>query len=266
VGQKKRLFARREERRKLKISRTARSVVGNFAYVFLAGAIVFFVVVVLVATRHTSASTAVSNAAATRAAATSDAGSGWITINAESPGAIIAAARKSTLFNVDRSGDGDYLKDLSHLETPVLVRALHSAGSIVMPDYYVIPIDDTSGAIVGAAELALNPTHTAVQLTSIITYSAPRPHGKMAHTDMAAAVADLTSQRHVAVRSGAQPQLVYIPIDASQLQTGQVTWSGGGLYPADPVWLIPGADGQDHVVGTDGRDHYVSQLPLMKQP
>ena len=57
MGQKKRLFARREERRKLKISRTARSVVGNFAYVFLAGAIVFFVVVVLVATRHTPVST-----------------------------------------------------------------------------------------------------------------------------------------------------------------------------------------------------------------
>ncbi len=160
-----------------------RYLVGNLAYVLLAGAVVFFAVVVIVATRHPpadQASAAISNAAATRVAATADTGSGWIQLSSDTPGAVIAAARKTTLFTMDRSGNGDYLKDLSHLETPVLVLALHPAGSIVMPDYYIIPIDDKSSVIVGAAELALNPTHTAIQLTSIITYSSPRPHGQMA--------------------------------------------------------------------------------------
>jgi hypothetical protein len=39
----------------------------------------------------------------------------------------------------------------------MLVLFLHAAGSIVMPDYHVIPISNKSGVIVGAAELALNP-------------------------------------------------------------------------------------------------------------
>jgi len=268
VGQKK-LLAQREERRKQRISRTARSMVGNLAYVLLAGAIVFFAVVVIVATRRPPAdpaSAAISNAAATRIAATANTGSGWIQLASDTPGAVIAAARKTTLFTMDRSGNGDYLKDLSHLENPVLVLALHPAGSIVMPDYYIIPIDDKSGVIVGAAELALNPTHTAIQLTSIITYSSPRPHGQMAHVGMSAAQADVAGQQHVAMKSGAQPQLVYVPIDAGALETGQVTWTGGGLYPADPIWMIPGADGQDHIVGTDGHAYSMSSVPVMKQP
>lgn len=265
MGQKK-AIARKAMRSNARFVRLARSLAGNFAYVFLGGAVIFFAAVVILAAQRGTPDMTQMNAAATHAAATIETGSGWIPLASDTPGAIIAAARKATLFNVDRSGDGDYLKDVSRLETPVLVRALRSPGSIVMPDYYVIPIDDKSGAMVGAAELALNPTHTAVQLTSVLTYSAPRTHGHLARVAMSAAQADLTSQRHVAMRVGTQAQLVYVPIDATALESGEVTWNGGGIYPADPIWLIPGTDGQDHVVGADGNAYAMSSVPIMKQP
>jgi hypothetical protein len=263
----KKALGRREARRKIKFQRLTRATVGSLAYVFLGGAVLFLAAVIVLASRQLPATTAQSSSAlATRAAATSAAQGGWIRLTAKTPGAIIAAARKSSLFNVNRSGNGDYLKDISHLETPVLVRAVRVTGSASMPDYYVIPIDDTSGKMVGAAELALNPTGTAIQVTSIITYTHPRPHGQLAQISATMALADVASQQHVALRAGAQPQLVYIPIDATLLETGQITWNSGGTYPGDPAWLIPGADGKDLVVGTDGRAYFVANLPIMKQP
>jgi hypothetical protein len=261
----KKLRARRAERQHNRIISKARSLVGNFAYVLLAGAVVLFAVVI-VAAAHSVPVTNTLTGGAGNVNAAGDDGSEWIPLTSNAPGAIIAAARKSSLFKMDRSGNGDYLKDISHLETPVLVHAMHAAGSISMPDYYVIPIDGPGGTIIGAAELALNPEHTAIQVTSIITYDAPRPHGKMAHLDQGAAQSALATQKHVNLRNGAQAQLVYAPIDATALETGEVTWSGGGLYPADPIWLIPGSDGKDHVVGTNGKAFDASSVPLMKQP
>lgn len=260
MGRKK-LLARRQERQNAKKKRSIRSWMGNLAYGLLALAVILFAIVVVAAVGHGSPSTDTSDAAA----ATADAGNGWISITSDTPDAIIVAAHKTTLFNVNRSTDGDYL-DISHLEAPVLVRALSAVGSDSMPDYYVIPVDDTSGAIVGAAELALNSTHTAIQLTSIITYSEPRPHGQMPQMGMSVAESILSAQSHTTLRSGTQPQLVYVPIDASALESGEVTWNGGGLYPADPVWLIPGADGQNHIIGADGHAYAMSSVPVMKQP
>jgi hypothetical protein len=167
---------------------------------------------------------------------------------------------------VNRTGKGDFLKDLSHLEAPVLVRALQTPGSIVMPDYYIIPIDNAAGKMVGAAELELNASHTSVQVTSIVTYTSAHPHGQVSHIAKSAALTDLASQRRVALRSGGQPQLVYIPIDAAALETGEIVWNGGGTSPTDPVWLIPGADGQNHIVGADGHAYEISSVPVMKQP
>jgi hypothetical protein len=63
----------------------------------------------------------------------------WIPLKSQAPGDILAAVRQSTLFNVDRSGGGDYISDLSHLGTPVFVHGLSAPGGPVEPDFYVIP-------------------------------------------------------------------------------------------------------------------------------
>ncbi len=252
--------ARRRGRRRSRVERVAKALLGNLVYVVLGGAVLLFVAILVAAAQHLPSSVA------SDTNATTNYSSGWIPLSSNSSSAIIVAARKSMLFNVNRKGNGDYLKDLSHLETPILVRALQAPGSIVMPDYYIIPIDNAAGQVVGAAQLELNASHTSVQVTSIATYTSPHPHGQISLVAKSAALTDLSNQRRVALRSGAQPQLVYIPIDASALETGQVIWNGGGTSPTDPVWLIPGADGLNHIVGADGHAYDLSSVPVMKQP
>jgi hypothetical protein len=237
-----------------------KALLGNLVYVFLGGAVLLFAAILIAAAQH------IPSRAASDTSTTTNSSSGWIPLSSNSSSAIIAAARQSTLFNVNRKGKGDFLKDLSHLEAPVLVRALQTPGSVVMPDYYIIPIDNAAGKMVGAAELELNASHTSIQVTSIVTYTSAHTHGQVSHIAKSAALKDLSSQRRVALRSGAQPQLVYIPIDAAALETGAVAWNGGGTSPTDPVWLIPGADGQNHIVGADGHAYEMSSVPVMKQP
>lgn len=186
----------------------------------------------------------------------------WIKLHSEAPGDIVAAARQSPLFTVDRSGNGDYVKDLSHLGTPQLVRALHAATGPAMPDFYVVPVDDGAGNTVAAAELQLDAGHGSVLVTAIVTYTKPHAHDALARVDQAAAVSAVAAQHHTALRAGARPELVYFPVDAAAQQTGQIKWVSGGEYPADPLWLVPGADGQDHVVGADGHVFSTAELPI----
>lgn len=254
-----RASAHRRGRGKSRVERVTKALLGNLVYVILGGAALLFAAILIAAAQHIAPS------ATSDTSATTTNSSGWIPLTSTSSSAIIAAARQSTLFNVNRKGSGDFLKDLSHLETPILVKALQAPGSVVMPDYYVIPIDDATGEMVGAAELELNASHTSVQVTSIVTYTSAHPHGQVPHVAKSAALTDLASQRQVALRSGAQPQLVYIPIDAAALESGEVVWNGGGTSPTDPVWLIPGADGQDHIVGVDGHVYEMSSVPIMQQ-
>lgn len=190
----------------------------------------------------------------------------WIPLHSTAPADILAAARKSSMFQQNLSGGGDHVSDLSRLGTPVLVRAIQPAGAVAgeFPDFYVVPILNGSGATTDAAELALNAPHTAIQVTAIVTYSQPRAHGDIARVTPSAALAAVSAQQHAALRSGAAPQLVYFPADADAQATGQVVWTGGGEFPADPIWLVPGADGRDHLVGVDGKAYYRSQLPLIK--
>jgi hypothetical protein len=185
----------------------------------------------------------------------------WIAVRSLTGPDLIAAARQSPLFRVDRSGNGDYLKDISLLGAPVFVRAFQTRSGATLPDFYVIPILDHSGEAVGAAELELNAKHTAIHVIAIVTYTTPHPGGLITRLPMQTAIADMEAQRHVAMRSGFTPELVYYPIDAAAQETGKIVWVSGGEFPADPLWLIVGTDGQDHLVGVDGHVYLTSELP-----
>jgi hypothetical protein len=190
----------------------------------------------------------------------------WISLRSTAPADVLAAARQSSMFQEDQSSGGDHITNLSRLGTPVLVRALQPAEAIAgqFPDFYVVPILDASGAATDAAELALNQAHTAIQVIAIVTYSQPHADGAIARMTAATAVTAVGAQQHTALRPGTTPQLVYFPADANAQETGQVTWTGGGEFPADPMWLVPGTDGRDHLVGVDGRTYTPEQLPMIK--
>lgn len=192
----------------------------------------------------------------------------WIPLRSQSAADVRAAAAASPLFALHRSqaaaGQGD---DLSRLGTPVLVRALQPptspSGGARLPDFYVLPVLDAAGNATAAAELELDDAHAAVHVIAIVTYAQPRPRGIVPALSAQAAAQAASAQARVALAAGSQPTLVYFPGDAAAQETGASTWAGGGEFPADPIWLVHGADGQDRVVGTDGKVYAPSQLPML---
>ena len=187
----------------------------------------------------------------------------WIPIHSTASADLLAAARHSSLFTQNRSESGDHVTDLSRLVIPVFVRPLRHVSSVngSLPDFYVIPILNLQGETTDAVELELNPAHTAVHVIAIVTYAHPHPLGAIPQVALHAAVASVETRHHVKQRSGTRAELVYFPLDAQQQQTGKLVWTSGGQFPADPLWLINGADGQEHIVGNDGAVYYSNQIP-----
>jgi hypothetical protein len=192
----------------------------------------------------------------------------WIPLTADTPQAVLAAWRQSSLYAAAQSsnatGRGDAQYDISRPETPVFVRELHAPGSVNLPDVWVIPFDTADGMIGYAVVCNINASHTAIEVASISGIGTPRPHGQLARVTENVAVSSVEAQSHTELRPGAQPYLVTMAIDANQLQTGQIVWKAGGLWPGDPLWLVPGADGRDRVLGDDGEVYLASQIPLAK--
>ncbi|MGZ3666799.1 MAG: hypothetical protein ACXWQR_12940 [Ktedonobacterales bacterium] len=187
----------------------------------------------------------------------------WITLKSQSPADVLAAVHQSQHFNHQCAEQDDCLHDLSRLGTPQLVRAILSSHMNNMPDCYVIPVLDASHNTVGVAVAKLNASHTALTVADIVTYPQPRPNnGTIARIQPDAAVEAVVKQHHTTLRANVQPQLVYFPFDFAGEKAGTVTWNGGGQFPYDPLWLIQGMDGRDHVVGDDGRAYYLQELPV----
>ena len=244
-------------------------LLGNGAFVLLGLAFLAVGAVVLAAGQHlpvSSAAPANSGSANAQTASAQMPAGEWIALRSNAPADVLAAARQSNMLRQNLAGSSDHVSSVSRLGTPVLVRALQPTGAAAgqFPDFYVVPILNASGATTDAAELQLSPSHTAIQVIAIVTYSQPHPHGAIVQVTASLAAATVRTQQHVALRAGASAQLVYFPADAAAQETGQVMWTGSGEYPADPIWLVPGAEGRDHLVGDDGRIYSPAQLPIIK--
>lgn len=245
-------------------------LVGNGIFLLLGLSVLGLVAVLGITVAHLPTSAASGSTARARAAGPTraPAGSGqlvWIPLRSTAPADLISAARQSTLFTQNRSSTGDHVTDLTRLGTPVFVRPLHQETSThtPLPDFYVLPILNAQGETADAAELELNPAHTAIHVIAIVTYAQPHPMATIPQVTAESAITSAEAQHHVHLRSGTQAQLVYFPLDAQQQQTGKLVWKSGGEFPADPVWLVPGSDGQDHIAGNDGTVYYSSQIPLI---
>lgn len=185
----------------------------------------------------------------------------WTTLSSQSSAAIIAAAQRSPLFTVNRSGNGDYLHDLSHLGYPQLVSGYSASTGKAISDYYIIPVLDAHRNSIGAVVLALDGGHHAVLLQSIDTYAQPRPLGAVAQMPLVRSEAIFMAQTRLAMPSQMQPRLVYFNFDFQRAAKGSLAWHGGGAFPDDPIWLMPGVGGHDYLVGTNGQVYQPTQLP-----
>lgn len=246
----------------------AAHLVGNAIFLLLGVSVFGLVAALSVALTHLPASAASRSATSLGAPASMQTSASarqlvWIPLRSTAPADLIAAAQQSALFAQNRSGSGDHVTDLTHLGTPVFVRPLRreTAAHTILPDFYVLPILNAQGETTDAAELELNSTHTAIHVIALVTYAQPHSMATIPQVTEQAAVAAVEAQHHVHLQNGMQAQLVYFPLDAQQQQTGKLVWKSGGEFPADPVWLVPGSDGQDHLAGTDGTVYYSSQIP-----
>jgi hypothetical protein len=245
-------------------SRKAR-LAGNAVFLLLALAMAGVLGSVAYITTSTSA-VSMAGAADQSPLPPSVSGDPWIPLHSQAPGDIIAAARQSPLFQESRAGSGDHAHDLSRLGRPVFVRALRPTGESAaeVADFYVVPILNQAGAATDAAELALNPSHTAVQVIAIVTYTVPRADGSATVLRPDQAIHAIASQLQEAAQAISQPYLVYFPLDPAwqASQNSRPAWTAGGTVPADPLWLVTGTDGKQYLVGNDGRLYSVSQLPF----
>lgn len=191
----------------------------------------------------------------------------WISITSDTPAAVLAAFKQSGMYAASLTGKGDGSPDLSRPETPVFERELHIPGGLIVPDVYVIPFDAADGSLAWFAICNINATHTAIEAGEIapgaLPNGQPRPHGQLTPVAASAAAAAVHVQRNIALRAGVQPALVFVEIDATLIETGQVKWTAPA-GPQNPFWLVPGADGHDYLVDTTGQAHLESEVPIEK--
>lgn len=108
----------------------------------------------------------------------------------------------------------------------------------------------------------LNQAHTAIYAGGIGGYDSPVFPSALVSASQAVSIVE--RRQHTTLRAGTQPALVYLAgYNTGGVETGQVNWNAGGGGPQNPIWLIPGTDGQDHFVGTGGNAYTLAQLPLM---
>lgn len=197
----------------------------------------------------------------------------WIPIASDTPADVFAAFKTSSLYlgiqNSNATGKGDEQYDLSRPETGMFERELHVPGGLVVPDVYVIPFDNASGAIGYVAICNINATHTAIEAGEVVAVGTlggqARPRGQLVPISANAAVAAVQAQRGILLRSNSQPSRVFVVVDASLIETGKSSWSGPA-GPQNPFWLVPGADGHDYVVDTAGKAYLPTQLPIQMVP
>ena len=188
----------------------------------------------------------------------------WIPLASHSDAAIQAAVRQAPFFQLVTASppgsDGSW--DPSSLGAPVYVAAYRAHARLPVYDYYIVPGYDQDGQITGLIAAMLNEAHSAIFVGSISGYGAP--YFPFALVSASQAVSIVERQQHTALRPGAQPALVYLAgYNTGGVETGRVRWNAGGGGPQNPIWLVPGADGQDHFVGTDGNAYSLAQLPLL---
>lgn len=191
-------------------------------------------------------------------------GDEWIPLRSQASADILAAARRGQLFQNAQANGGDG-PDLSRLGIPALVQALRPTGVTAdqLPDFYVVPALNAAGDASDAIELVLNPARTAVQEIAIVTYTTPRAGGAISALTQDQAAQLVASQRQVSASALGHPSLVYFALDPQWQanDNNQSGWTGGGALPADPIWLVPAANGEQYFAGEDGAVYTVDQLP-----
>lgn len=189
----------------------------------------------------------------------------WIAVSGESPSSVASAITQSVMFQSTETREGRLT-----LDTPALVHLIHSVGGsdYWTHDHWLASAANDNGQRVGVFDFVFDRANHRIRFAVFGSLSPSDPrYGKVfPYTSATFATQRLSAERGVEAKPGVPPMLVFFPPDPAILAPDsglpQRTWTSGGEYPSDPMWLVPGNDGHNYYIGVDGHAHVDSDLPL----
>lgn len=154
--------------------------------------------------------------------------------------------------------------------TPMLVHpygpVAAGASDYFLDDHWVVAVNNAQGQECGIFDFVYDSAHNRIRFSSYSVIS-PRDtefYGKpFPFTSATSAETQVHSAARVTLMSGAAPELIFFPEAWTWKTTGAPkNWTAGGTSPMDPIWLMPGADGQSYFVGTNMKVYTQQELPL----
>ncbi len=188
----------------------------------------------------------------------------WYSINSGSAADILTAAKCTDMYQSELQGSDIIAQDLHSgtLADPVLV--IPYRDDVGLAQYWVVPVVNASNHPLAFLTLIYDPQSRMVQegefdaVTGDMFYV---NHSFPAVTENGA-VASVSTEQHVSMAQGQAAQLIYFPANTIAITEGTDHWNGGGTSPIDPIWRVPGADGQWHFVDHNGQAHLNTDLPV----
>jgi hypothetical protein len=187
----------------------------------------------------------------------------WIYLDSSTPeSAAKAMAASSMLIAITQHlGASTVLLDL-----PVRVHPFGAAGGsdYFTDDHWVASVRGASGKENGIADFVYDASQNRIRFSGFAILRASDPdYGRVfPYSASSYAVAALATQRHLSLKSGTSPELVFFASAADYAGQPNIQWQNGGTGPVDPMWHVVGADGNGYFVGTDGKAYGLSQIPV----
>jgi hypothetical protein len=188
----------------------------------------------------------------------------WFSINSGSPTDILSAAKCTDLFQSATQGHDLIANALQAgtLANPVLVKPYRSDAGL--SQFWVVPVLNANKYPLALLTFFYDAQSRLIHEAEFdavtgdmfyVTHPFPAVTASMS-------VASVNTEQHSAMAQGEAPELIYFPGDLAGLEAGRNHWQAGGTAVIDPIWRVPGADGDWHYVDHNGHAHMSSEIPV----
>lgn len=188
----------------------------------------------------------------------------WFSINSGSAADIVSAAKCTDMYQSASHGSDLIASALQTgtLSNPVLVKPYRS--DVGLAQYWVIPVVDANNHPLALLTFRYNPQSRLLHEGEFdaVTGDMFYVHRSFPAVPANMAAAAVGTQQHVVAVLGQPAELIYFPGDFAGFAAGKNTWNEGGTAVIDPIWRVPGADGQWHYVDHDGNAHLNTDIPV----
>lgn len=188
----------------------------------------------------------------------------WFSINSGSAADILSAAKCTDMFQSASQGTDLIANALrtGTLANPVLVKPYR--GDVGLTQYWVIPVVASNNHPLALLTFMFNPQSRLIHEGEFDAVTGNMFYMNRSFPAVTAtmSIAAVSTEQHMAIVQGRAPELIYFPGDRIGLETGKNSWRAGGTVVIDPIWRVPGADGNWHYVDHDGHAHINTEIPV----